>query len=42
MMRMMYHPNVCALRAYFYNQGEKVFKKMNREKGFVIYKTFVI
>lgn len=24
MMRMMYHPNVCALRAYFYNQGEKV------------------
>lgn len=24
MMRMMNHPNVCALRAYFYNQGEKV------------------
>ncbi|KAG2194249.1 hypothetical protein INT46_011175 [Mucor plumbeus] len=23
MMRMMHHPNVCALRAYFYNQGEK-------------------
>lgn len=24
MMRMMQHPNVCALKAYFYNQGEKV------------------
>jgi glycogen synthase kinase 3 beta len=24
MMRMMNHPNVCTLRAYFYNQGEKV------------------
>ncbi|KAG2230348.1 hypothetical protein INT48_002801, partial [Thamnidium elegans] len=23
MMRMMQHPNVCALKAYFYNQGEK-------------------
>lgn len=28
MMRMMQHPNVCALKAYFYNQGEKV--KLNK------------
>lgn len=31
MMRMMQHPNVCALKAYFYNQGEKV-KKIKKDK----------
>lgn len=38
MMRMMRHPNVCSLKAYFYNQGEKVTDNCFKSQQDLMYK----